>query len=97
MAAVLPSIVKKGASTIILCKSRIPQDPFEVALYSADGKDKLLAIHQGKIDGGLDGHAGIFILQWDPASSQDKPLSGDYRVRWTAVDGYREFPVTVAE
>ncbi|MGD1002808.1 MAG: hypothetical protein ABSA67_19130 [Candidatus Brocadiia bacterium] len=97
VAAVMPSVVKKGASTIILCKSRIPQDPFEVALYSADGKDKVLVIHQGKIAGGLDGHAGIFILPWDPASSKDKPLSGDYRVRWTGVDGYREFPVTVAE
>ena len=93
----MPSIVKKGASTIILCKARIPQDPFEVALYSADGKDKVLVIHQGKIDGGLDGHAGIFILQWDPASSKDKPLKGDYRIRWTGVDGYREFPVTVTE
>jgi hypothetical protein len=97
VAAVLPSIVKKGNSTIILCKARIPQDPFEIALYSADGKDKVLVIHQGKIPGGLDGHAGIFILQWDPASSKDKPLSGDYRIRWTSVDGYREFPVTVKE
>ena len=68
-----------------------------MALYSADGKDKVLAIHQGKIDGGLDGHAGIFILQWDPASSKDKPLKGAYRIRWTGVDGYREFPVTVTE
>ena len=97
VAAVLPSVVKKGDSTIILCKARIPQDPFEIALYSADGKDKILVIHEGKIHGGLDGHAGIFILQWDPASSKEKPLMGDYRVRWTGVDGYREFPVTVTE
>jgi hypothetical protein len=96
VAAVLPSIVKKGNSTIILCKARIPQDPFEIALYSADGKEKLLVIHQGKIDGGLDGHAGIFILQWNPASSKE-PLKGDYRIRWTGVDGYREFPITVTE
>jgi hypothetical protein len=97
VAAVMPNIVKKGASTIILCKARIPQDPFEIALYSADGKDKVLVIHQGKIDGGLDGHAGIFIAQWDPASSKDKPLRGAYRIRWTGVDGYREFPITVTE
>ena len=97
VATVMPSVVKKGASTIILCKARIPQDPFEVALYSADGKDKVLVIHQGKIDGGLDGHAGIFILQWDPASSKDRPLKGAYRIRCTGVDGYREFPVTVTE
>jgi hypothetical protein len=97
VAAVMPSILKKGASTIILCKARIPQDPFEIALYSADGKDKVLVIHQGKIDGGLDGHAGIFIVQWDPASSKDKPLRGAYRIRWTGVDGYREFPITVTE
>ena len=68
-----------------------------MALYSADGKDKVLVIHQGKIAGGLDGHAGIFVLQWDPASSKDTPLKGDYRIRWTSVDGYREFPITVTE
>jgi len=97
VAAVMPSIIKKGTSTIILCKARIPQDPFEIALYSADGKDKVLVIHQGKIDGGLDGHAGIFIRQWDPASSKDRPLEGAYRIRWTGVDGYREFPITVTQ
>jgi len=97
VATVMPSVVKKGTSTIILCKARIPQDTFEVALYSADGKDKVVVLHQGKIDGGLDGHAGIFILQWDPASSKDRPLKGAYRVRWTGVDGYREFPITVTE
>ncbi len=94
VAAVLPSVVKKGNSAIILCKARIPQDPFEIALYSADGKEKILVIHQGRIDGGTDGHAGIFILQWNPATSST-PLNGDYRIRWTGVDGYREFPVTV--
>jgi hypothetical protein len=28
---------------------------------------------------------------------QVKPLKGAYRIRWTGVDGYREFPVTVTE
>jgi hypothetical protein len=96
VAAVLPSIVKKGESAILLCKARIPQDPFEIALCSADGKEKILVIHQGKIDGGLDGLVGIFVLPWDPASSKT-PLKGDYRIRWTGVDGYREFPITIAE
>ena len=31
------------------------------------------------------------------ASSKDKALSGDYRIRWTGVDGYREFPITITE
>jgi hypothetical protein len=97
VAAVLPSIVKKGTSMIILCKARIPQDPFEIALYSEGGKEKLQTIHQGRIAGGLDGHAGIFILQWDPASGKDQPLKGAYRIRWTGVDGYREMPITVTE
>jgi hypothetical protein len=98
VAAVMPSVAKKGTPSIVLCKARIPQDKFEVALYSGDGKEKLQTLYQGKIDGGADGHAGIFILQWDPASSQDQPLKkGDYRMRWTGIDGYREFPVTVAE
>ena len=96
-AAVMPSIVKPGTKAIVLCKARIPQERFEVAVYSADGKEKLQVLHQGKIDGGTDGHAGIFILQWDPASSKDKPLKGACRVRWTGVDGCREFPITITE
>jgi hypothetical protein len=94
--AVKPSIVKNGTKAILMCKARIPQDTFEVGLYSADGKEKLLEIYKGKIDGGLDGHAGIFLLQWDPGTApQSKPLKGEYRIRWTGVDGYREFPITV--
>ena len=96
--AVMPSIVKRGTKAILLCKARIPQEQFEVALLSADGKTKVQAIFKGKIDGGLDGHAGIFILQWDPAATEQAiPDKGPFRIRWTGVDGYREFPITVAE
>jgi hypothetical protein len=97
VAAALPSIVKGGTKAILLSKCRIPQD-VEVALYSGDGKTLVQDIYKGHVEGAPDGHAGILIVQWGPATaSQSKPLHGPFRIRWTGVDGYREFPITVAE
>ena len=96
VAAVMPSIIKRGTSAVVMNKCRIPQE-LEVALYSADGQEKILTLFKGAAPGGPDGLVGITILQWDPASSKDKPLKGAYRMRWTGVDGYREFNVTVTE
>ena len=51
------------------------------------------------VSGGGDGHAGFQILQWDGSdpAGKVKLAKGNYRVRWTAADGYREFPVTITE
>ena len=96
VATVLPSVVKNGSKAILLSKCRIPQE-VEVALYSADGKMRVSSIYKGKVEGAPDGHAGILIVPWDPSSAaQSKPLQGPFRIRWTGVDGYREFPITVA-
>jgi hypothetical protein len=100
-ATVLPHIVKKGTQSIVLCKARITED-LEVAVYSADGKEKKLTLYKGEVNGGIDGMAGIHILQWDSAAvnrATPQPVlpPGDYRMRWTVPDGYRESPVVIAE
>ena len=96
VATVMPCVVKAGTKSVVLCKARVPVE-LEVAVYSADGKDKKLTLHKGPVPGGTDGLAGIFILQWDGSdpAGQVKLDRGDYRLRWTVPDGYREFAVTI--
>ena len=62
-------------------------------------EEKKLVLFQGAVPGGTDGLEGIHILQWDGAdlAGKVKLQPGAYRVRWTVADGYREFPVTLAE
>ena len=98
VAAVLPHILKKDTKSYVLCKARIPEE-VEVAVYSADGKEKKAVLHKGQVQGGLDGMAGQLCVEWDgkdPATKAALP-KGEYRMRWTVSDGYREFPVIVAE
>ena len=98
VATVMPHIVKTGRPSIVLCKSRITQD-LEIAVYSADGKEKKLTLHKGQIKGGIDGMAGQFYIEWDGADPAGKVAlpKGEYRMRWTVPDGYREFPVSIVE
>jgi len=102
VAAVLPHVIRRGGDkekkAIILSKARLPVD-LEVSVCSADGKNKLLVLHKGKVDGGLDGLAGIFILQWDGADPAGKVKlpAGQYCIRWTTPDGHREFPVRLVD
>jgi len=94
-AAVMPRTVKVGAGSIIFSKATVPIQ-LEVAVYSADGEEKLLTLFQGQAEGGTDGMVGFHIMQWDgkdPAGA--RTFKGDYRIRWTAPDGYREFPIVV--
>jgi len=96
VAAVMPCVIRRGTKSIVLSKLPVAAD-LEVAVWSADGKQKLLVLYTGKAAGGLDGHAGIHILQWDGTDPAGKrTFDGGYRVRWTvAPNDYREFPVTV--
>jgi hypothetical protein len=96
VASVLPSVIKRGTPTIVFCKLRVTGD-LKIALYSGDGKKELATLHQGKVEGGADGHAGVFLIQWDPATVKDQALKGNYRIRWTVADGYRDFPITINE
>jgi hypothetical protein len=94
-AAVMPRTVQKGNNSVVFSKAVVPVE-LEVAVYSADGKEKLLTLFKGKAEGSTDGVAGFHIVQWDgtdPAGTRS--FQGEYRIRWTVPDGYREFPIAV--
>jgi len=95
VACVLPSVIDRGGKAFVLCKVPVDGD-IQIDLYDAAGKAKKAALRTGRIKGGMDGHAGIFIHTWNGADAEGKPIApGNYRVRWTVKDGYREFPITI--
>ncbi len=96
VAVVMPCAMKRGTPSLIFCKARVPVE-LAIDLYDADGTTLVAPIHKTNVDGGTDGHAGVFFVQWDPQSVADKAPAGSYRVRWTVGDGYREFPVTISQ
>ncbi len=86
MVAVIPSIVASNAPSFLISHNRIAS-PVEIALYSSDGKNKMQDIRQGKSDDS----EGLLIIPWDhPAVAP-----GEYRIRWTVKNDYREFPITL--
>lgn len=93
MAAVFPSIIERGKESVIINKSWTSGN-LEIALYSGDEKKKVL--YDSYIQGGSDGLGGIFIMKWggkDPDGVET--YSGDYKIRWTFGNEYREFPVSI--
>jgi len=96
MAAVMPSVIRKGQKSIVMSKAWMPGE-LTIDVYSADGKEKELQLYRGPTPGGGDGMEGFFIYEWDGTDPGGKrELRGDYRVRWTFRGGHREFPVTIA-
>ena len=86
MAVVIPSVIKKGEKCII-ANTSWSADEIEIALYSRDGKEKLATIHKGK--------GTKNIIQWDGKHPENKKqYKGDFRIRWSQKEGYREYPVT---
>ena len=89
MAAVLPHIITIVTESIIINKSERP-GKLEVSLYSIDGK-KIKQLYKG--NAGKESSC-IFIITWDGTDSKET-YKGDYRIRWTFGDGYREMPVVI--
>jgi hypothetical protein len=88
MAAVLPHIIANGEKSVIICKSRKP-DTLKVDVYSKDGK-QLLNLYDGKIGD------GFYTTTWDGKDPSGKSkFNGDYKIRWTTGNGYREFPIVI--
>ncbi|MEX2234806.1 MAG: hypothetical protein WD824_21770 [Cyclobacteriaceae bacterium] len=88
MAVVTPGIVKKGEKFIIANSSWKSDDELEVALYSADGKEKLASLFKSKRQ--------MNIFEWDGKDPAKKnQYKGDYRIRWTLGNGYREYLVSI--
>jgi hypothetical protein len=86
MAAVLPSVITKEKPAYLVCENRVSK-PVDIALYSSDGNSKIRDIRAGQSGD----NEGLLILPWD---AKDVP-PGNYRIRWTVRDSYREFPVEV--
>lgn len=87
MAVVIPGVLKKGEKCFIASISW-SNAPMEVALYSKDGKSKLATLHNGP------GQRNT--LEWNGKNPEtNKQYKGDYRIRWTQGDGYREYPITI--
>ena len=93
MAVVIPSVVVRGEESVIINKSWTSGN-LEIALYSGDVKKKVL--YNGYIQGGSDGLGGIFLFKWDGNDPDGlETYSGDYKIRWTLGNDYREFPIYV--
>jgi hypothetical protein len=88
MAAVVPGIFTKGDKVALVNYSWTP-GILEIALYSTNGKNKILQIFKGP-------KPTDNLIEWDGTDPQKKiTLKGDYRVRWTMGMEHREFPVTI--
>ena len=88
LATVLPHIIPKDEKSIIICKSWIPGE-LQIDLYSTEGK-QVNNLYKGKIG------EGIFIITWDGKDPAKKiTYKGDYKIRWTIGEGYREFPIVI--
>ncbi len=96
MAVVMPHNISKDGEALIVCKAWAGAGTLEIALYSKDGVEKISVLDSKYFEGGGDGLAGISIFPWDGADPENKrTFSGEYRIRWTFIDGYREFPITI--
>ncbi len=90
MAAVLPQTISRGEKTIIVNKA-FKAGQLEIALYSKNGKKKIRRLYKGPVRTDQ-----TFVMEWDGTDPRTKQrYSGDYVIRWTLSDGYRQQPVSV--
>ncbi|MEK7412435.1 MAG: hypothetical protein AAB263_03840 [Planctomycetota bacterium] len=98
--AMLPATVSVTKPAIIICKASQDIDVV-ITVVSADGQRTVAQLYADKLPGGKDGRAGVLMFTWDgrdPAVKSKATLApGNYRIRWTGPDGYREFPITITE
>lgn len=89
LAAVLPHAVKPGQDAIIICKSWNSGE-LKIDLYSERGQ-KVTNLYTGNLRDG-----GTHVHTWDGKDPQTgKAYKGNYKIRWSINDGYREFPVAL--
>ena len=88
MAAVVPGIITKGDQVALVNYSWIPGE-LGITLYSVYGRNKILEIFKGM-------KPTDNVIEWDGTDPQKKiTLKGDYLVRWTLENEYREFPISI--
>jgi hypothetical protein len=87
MATVLPSRPEKGGEANLVCKSNKPGE-LKDDVYSKQGK-KLETLYTEQIQKNR-----TVVHTWNGKGVQTgKQYRGEYTIRWTIGDGYREFPV----
>jgi hypothetical protein len=87
MAGVTPCAIKKGEKALIINFSWKAAET-AIDLYSADGKKKIKELFKVKNDENL--------VEWDGTDPEKKMnFKGDYRIRWTLGNDYREFPISI--
>jgi hypothetical protein len=87
-ATVLPHRIPQNGSSIIVCKSWVPGQ-LKIDLYELHG-EKVCTLYDGIIQ------AGFFMMTWDGKDPVKKAsYKGEFKVRWTIGEGYREFPVRI--
>lgn len=95
MAVVIPHIIERGKKSVIISNAMKPGN-VEIALYSSDGAKKIKTLYKSPVDGSTDHNSGSFLITWDGKDPDKKETyKGDYRIRWTFGDGYREYPVII--
>jgi hypothetical protein len=88
MAVVIPGVISKGVKSVIINNSWKPGE-LEIALFSGDGLNKIKSLYNGPA-------RSMFMIEWDGIDPDKKEnFKGDYRIRWTMENEYREFPVTI--
>jgi hypothetical protein len=95
-AVAIPHRIRKGEQTILACKSMISGELL-IDLVSTSG-EKIRNLYKGNIEGTKNiGWKGV-IITWDGRNKDTKKMyKGDFRIRWTLGDGYREFPLIITE
>ena len=95
LAVVIPHIIEKGKESVIISKSW-KSGELEIALYSKGGEKKIKTLYKGPIEGSSEHTTGVFLITWDGKDPDKKEIyKGDYRIRWTLRDGYREYPIII--
>lgn len=95
LATVIPHIIERGTDSILLAKASVPGS-VRIDLYSRFGDRRLATLHEGPIAGDPDGQKGLKMVPWDGTDPDGQArYEGVYRIRWTFIDGYRDYEVRV--
>jgi len=89
MAAAMPSLIAQGKETNLISQTRIKGN-VTIELYDQAGEKRLALIRKGNPQKSVG--ASILIHPWIAEAA-----TGDYRIRWTVNNNFREFPIKIVE
>ncbi len=89
MAAAMPGFIIQGKQTNLISQTRIKGN-VTIELYDKEGKKRIAVIRQGNPE--KPAGASNLIHPWKADAAP-----GEYRIRWTVNNNYREFPINIVE